>query len=329
MEKKRFKEIDILRGMAIVLVLLGHAIIVYPVNLHKILWCNVLFTWLSTVHMPLFFLISGFCYSFRTNEYGRFWWKKTKRLLIPYLAFCILDMLVRIAFGSLVNQQRGLLESVKNMILAGGGDWFLYVLYIIFLIFPFIEKMIKKQPKVIPLLLGVLVLLEAFSVLPDIMMLESVGRYLIYFILGYLGKRWIARIKEIHMRIKSKDILLFLGVVVLWAMCVRWLVIYGMNPILKLVAALLGIIAMWFVADSISKKKNYLLNQFSKYSLPLYLMNGYLLVISRTIVVSKWNITNPIIIIAFNMFVTLFLAWIFIKYVIDKVKIFRIIFGME
>lgn len=47
------------------------------------------------------------------------------------------------------------------------------------------------------------------------------------------------------------------------------------------------IIAMWFVADSISKKKNYLLNQFSKYSLPLYLMNGYLLVISRTIVVSK------------------------------------------
>ena len=178
-------------------------------------------------------------------------------------------------------------------------------------------------------MLGVLVLLEAFSVLPDIMMLESVGRYLIYFLLGYLGKRWIARIKEIHMRIKSKDILLFLGVVVLWAMCVRWLVIYGMNPILKLVAALLGIIAMWFVADSISKKKNYLLNQFSKYSLPLYLMNGYLLVISRTIVVSKWNITNPIIIIAFNMFVTLFLAWIFIKYVIDKVKIFRIIFGME
>lgn len=131
------------------------------------------------------------------------------------------------------------MKSVKNMILAG-GDWFLYVLYIIFLIFPFIEKMIKKQPKVIPLLLGVLVLLEAFSVLPDIMMLESVGRYLIYFILGYLGKRWIARIKEIHMRIKPKDILLFLGVVVLWAMCVRWLVIYGMNPILKLVAALLG-----------------------------------------------------------------------------------------
>ena len=58
-------------------------------------------------------------------------------------------------------------------------------------------------------------LFEAFSVLPDIMMLESVGRCLIYFILGYLGKRWIVRIKEIHMRIKPKDILLFLGVVVL------------------------------------------------------------------------------------------------------------------
>lgn len=120
METQRFREIDILRGMAIVLVLLGHAIIVYPIDLHEILWCDVLFTWLSTVHMPLFFTISGFCYSFGKNGYRGFLWKKTKRLLIPYMAFCLLDMSVRVGFGSLVNHQRGLLESVKNMILYGG-----------------------------------------------------------------------------------------------------------------------------------------------------------------------------------------------------------------
>lgn len=124
MATQRFKEIDILRGMAIVLVLLGHAIIVYPIDLHEVLWCDILFTWLSTVHMPLLFLISGFCYSFGKSGYGMFCWKKTKRLLVPYLFFCVLDMLVRVVFGSLVNQQRGLLESVKNMVLFGGGIGF-------------------------------------------------------------------------------------------------------------------------------------------------------------------------------------------------------------
>lgn len=116
----RLKEIDILRGIAIILVLLGHAIIVYPINLHEILWCKVLYTWLSTVHMPLFFLVSGFCYSFGKNGYKEFCWKKTKRLLIPYICFSIFDMLVRVILSSFVNQQRGLLESLKDMVFYGG-----------------------------------------------------------------------------------------------------------------------------------------------------------------------------------------------------------------
>lgn len=32
--KQRIPEIDVLRGLGIVFVLLGHAIIVYPINLH-------------------------------------------------------------------------------------------------------------------------------------------------------------------------------------------------------------------------------------------------------------------------------------------------------
>lgn len=171
-------------------------------------------------------------------------------------------------------------------------------------------------------------MLEVFGILPGVFMLDSVGRYLIYFLLGYLGKKRLLKIEEVRLRIKSKETMLFFAVVVAWLLCVGELVVYGANPVLKLIAALLGIVAMWFVVDRINNNKNYLLNQFSLYSLPLYLMNGYLLVISRTIVVSKLGVTNPIVIIAFNMFVTLFLAWIFIKYVIDKVKIFRIIFGM-
>ena len=41
---QHYREIDILRGIAIILVILGHAIIVYPVNLMNVVWCKSVFS---------------------------------------------------------------------------------------------------------------------------------------------------------------------------------------------------------------------------------------------------------------------------------------------
>lgn len=59
---RRYREIDILRGFAIVLVILGHAIVVYPVNLMNVAWCKSAFSFVITLHMPIFFGIAGFCF---------------------------------------------------------------------------------------------------------------------------------------------------------------------------------------------------------------------------------------------------------------------------
>ena len=48
-EGKRWQEADILRGMAILMVLLYHSIIVFPLDLHEIVWCRMLHTFLWTV----------------------------------------------------------------------------------------------------------------------------------------------------------------------------------------------------------------------------------------------------------------------------------------
>ena len=63
--KHRIDEIDYLRGLAAFLVVLGHSIIVFPINLHDIYWRKYVYDLISTFHMPLFFVISGFCYSIR------------------------------------------------------------------------------------------------------------------------------------------------------------------------------------------------------------------------------------------------------------------------
>mgnify|MGYP005851990179 CR=1 FL=1 len=59
---RRYREIDILRGFAIVLVIFGHAIVVYPVNLMNVAWCKSAFSFVITLHMPIFFGVAGFCF---------------------------------------------------------------------------------------------------------------------------------------------------------------------------------------------------------------------------------------------------------------------------
>lgn len=59
---RRYREIDILRGFAIVLVIFGHAIVVYPVNLMNVAWCKSAFSFVITLHMPIFFGVAVFCF---------------------------------------------------------------------------------------------------------------------------------------------------------------------------------------------------------------------------------------------------------------------------
>lgn len=44
---KHYREIDILRGIAIIMVFLGHAVIVYPINLENVAWCRGLVAFIS------------------------------------------------------------------------------------------------------------------------------------------------------------------------------------------------------------------------------------------------------------------------------------------
>ena len=67
--------------------------------------------------------------------------------------------------------------------------------------------------------------------------------------------------------------------------------------------------------------------RFGKFSLQLYLLNGFLLVISRTIICRITAV--PVAIIAFNMLVDFILAYLAIKYVCNRVKLFKVMMGME
>ena len=93
-DNNRFIEFDMLKGITILAVILGHS------DLQMLI--HIIFVF----HMPCFFLISGYFLSFEDNI-NKFIEKKAKRLLIPYAltcsAICFLSIPINFYLGKDVN----------------------------------------------------------------------------------------------------------------------------------------------------------------------------------------------------------------------------------
>ncbi|MCC8051728.1 MAG: acyltransferase family protein [Clostridiales bacterium] len=122
LDKKRNKILDAMKGILIILVVLGHIIVdIYaPENYSN----NILFKICYSFHMPAFIMISGYLVGKKDVNYIKGKWIK-KRFLslgIPYLIWLLINILV-------YNQKISLLIYFKQ-ICGGGKIWFLRCLLI-------------------------------------------------------------------------------------------------------------------------------------------------------------------------------------------------------
>ena len=315
--KRYYDEIDALKGLAIFFVVLGHSIIRFPLNLHDNEYCLVLFNFVSSIHMPLFFLISGFCFSYN-GDYKKFLIKKVDRLILPYIVFNLIDMIPRFLLSQYVNRSRGILESVKRILFNGGEYWFLYVLFIIFAIYPAIHLWQKASM----LRKGIFVAVSFCLIIADINIslfrIETVIYYLFYFNLGVVLKT--SSIKFFNFK---KSFLSILTPIVLFLIWIS-LIVLPTTCFLDILIALLGIITCYYFTQF--EIFNCIFRRFGEYSLQLYLLNGFLLVISREIICRVTEV--PFIIILFNMLVDFILSYVFIKYICRRIVFVRKIMGM-
>ena len=320
-QTKRLQEIDALKGWAIFLVILGHAIIVYPIDLHENIYCSALYAFVSTFHVRLFFLVSGFCYSFR-GDYKSYITKKIRRLLIPYFVFCMAEMLAKLVFSGQINRPRSLGEFVIRTLFYGGDIWFLWTLFLFFLFFPILNRILQKGRACE---IGCLIVLLGIS-MPgwDIPLfgIGSVLRYLFWFSCGaVLRKHWhfdrFPGKKSLYAA--AAVLLIILQIVLVWKRPFPYMI---RDTLCGAVGILLSFALVRFSCF------NRLFAGFGQYSLQLYLMNGLLLGISRLVICNFLGVTIPAIIIAFNMLVDFFLSFLLIKYVLSKIPFVRPLMGM-
>lgn len=331
--KTHYREIDVLKGIAIAMVILGHAIIVHPINLNsQYPWCNYLHWFVSSAHMPLFFAISGFCFGF--HDWKSYLVKKTKRILVPFIVFSIMGVFLNVFLGSFINEPKSLKESLIG-ILTGSSNWFLYTLFIIFLIFPFITKVFENKTIAL-ILVFIFGILQMFSFWTTMFCVDRVVKYILYFSIGYCFQLESKKSSDFWRKFIEfiKKPLVWLASFIIWIPLVFALidlesVFYLVYALLSIITALVGmvnIISFGFLISKISFSK--LFEETGKVSLQLFLFNGYFLTVTRTLTVRILHITSPVIIIAANVIMMYFVSYVLIHFVVNRVKLFRILTGM-
>lgn len=328
MAKKYYEEIDILKGIAIAMVILGHAVIRYPINLHEVAWTKAVYDWVETMHMPLFFLISGYCFSF-LGDYRLFLKKKIQRILIPYVAFNLIDCVPRAAMSFLVNRPKSIVESIESILLYGGEYWFLYALFAFFVFFPLICPYIKSTKAKCVFLLAAL-LLKFVPGLPKVFILYRMAYHFFYFAVGFALKN-VLQIDMASSWVENHKFssAALAGIIVIAQVFLIPVYVRDYNQVYGVALALIGIVLCYVVAVLIKLPfiRN-LFREFGKYSLQLYLLNGFMLVFSRQFVVGILGISEPFVILGVNMFFDLLVSYWIIKYVFARVKLLSVVSGM-
>ena len=324
--QKYYDELTVLKGIAIILVILGHSFSFTGFNIIDNNIVNkYIYTSIYSFHMPLFFMIAGFLTNnYKDNLNKKFYVSKIKRLLIPYIFINIVDAIPRHLFNSLVNNKSNSIERI--IFYSGVATWFVYTLFLLFLIFPIIEKYIIKKDKYYLFGLG-LFLLNIFEIGSNIKIF-TVDRLVymsFYFYIGYLLKSYYEKISDSV----EKSNVIYIIIIILFALCGNF---YNKFILTKMVFPFLGIISFWYVSLKIKNSKNSIYNFLTfcgENSLSFYLLEVFCGTVYRVILIKIIPIEYNFLLVSSFFSLKLISLLIGIKYIVCKNKYFSFLLGAK
>lgn len=145
---KRNITIDLLRGIAVIAVLMGHSLqrglLIGYEN-------NILFKFISAWHMPLFFFLAGMTLYYSKSDFNiETIQKKTKQLVIPVFVWSIIIYLIKDFDFVGITPFRDFPKSFFSYIVLLLKKpiyivWFLYVLFLFTMLLLFLKKYVHNQ----------------------------------------------------------------------------------------------------------------------------------------------------------------------------------------
>ena len=290
--ENRNQFVDIMRGIAMLLVVLGHTMTGCTANSQS----SFLFNIIWSLQMPLFILISGYVTKYsRPISDGNGLWKYVKRRTVAYmLPWAVWSFLVRgIIFG-----QDGFLN-VKHLLWnMDSGYWFLATIWTISMIFgvaSFVaeraskENLLKKQIVLLGCYLAGMVLLVGIGVILGLSFfaIKLTLYYMPFYYAGFLYGQFDDRMKESEIGKKIIDSVVAICFV-MWLFVILRFPLYEMSDggfaiILRAATSLAGCIAVCGLSRGIfsSKIGGGTLAWVGEHSLEVYLTHYLLLSLIR------------------------------------------------
>lgn len=332
MSKKRFDEIDVAKGIGIILVVFGHTITQYASNPTGVF--SGIYNFVYLFHMPLMFFLSGLLCSHiidaeTMGEKLRHFRGKVKRLMIPYFFIGIVFIPINMLMSE-YKRNTFTIDDAATMLIGNNPEgelWFLYVLFIFsaFAIFFVNKKNLKyitaaalviscASPYMTPTLTSISLAFSLYQFLP--------------FMLGiWIGSEY-ERILE---KANAKNTLILI------VMSAIPFVIYLINSKLlsiRILAALFMILIVYLfsllIVRMLGKTTIGILKTIGIYSMDIYILHHPILVIFR--ILCGGNGKYPIPITAFifiGMILSVVTTILISKYTIRKIPVVRtLILGM-
>lgn len=270
-QSRRLAWIDILKGIGIILVVIGH---VYSNKL--------IYDWLYSFHMPLFFLAAGWVY--RRKEAVSDLKRRIQTIVIPYFSFGLIVLLYwqlverrfRSSDMSFMDSFLGLISGQYDYLDFNVHLWFLpcfFITVVLFNILVNIENKIgnnsflgKNLAYFISVFMGVIYIVISLPGLP--WGIDLMFKYIVFFAAGNILAE-----KTIEQKIqKQKNIVLVIEIITLLALNFILVCFDLTTGIMWFMTAFIGVAAILFVSLLIGN--NRILQYFGRISLTILCVHG-------------------------------------------------------
>lgn len=335
---KRLDYVSWIQFIGVLCVIFGHSMndIAVPDALREVKY------WVYIFHMPLFFLVSGYLFSYTGGfeHKGGYWGtlkSKFSRLVIPYIIWNVLFIAPKIMMADYTNDQVELTPQYFGMLMLYprnnilGHTWFLFALFEMFVIAILFERWKKNRLLWIPVACA-LVVLNCFGVTERFLAVGDLMKNGIFFWTGLLlGTVDIDKLKEAA---TNRSLMLWtLAIIVIgtviWAFNHDG---FSSNMPVNMLAVGMAVILMLGMLQVKFNLGGKFIEFVSRNSFAIYIMHWPILMVIRFIIYQKMHlepIPTMLIMLVGGFAIAAGLAWVFRQFKSPFMKGFcKVVLGM-
>ena len=323
-EKNFLKELDYLKIIGVLLVVIGHCTSIYtggwvftsPVNSPIY---GLIASYVYTFHVPMLVFISGSIYYYCRINKGKYTTLKSlivnklKRLIVPFL---FMGIFYSIPIKYIIGMTDGnIFSNIKSFILGlnTGHLWYLLMLFNTFILFYLYERFVlnKKYSIILNLILfNILYISSGFFT--NIFQINRAIQYSIFFYMGYEFFRSKDKLRLKLEQLKTKNILIMIPILIAISlvlilvskMKLSNIMLSKLFSLINVVIAIVCITICYLIVylinnrmkNTIMKEKiDKLINSIGKYSFNIYLLHEPIIFIVLYFIASKY--INPTILV--------------------------------